>query len=630
MQAPMVKSVTIKTPSGLTYTQTCSRTVTLATPGNPLSLQTMTDRTVVNGRTYTSVYNASTRKNTSTTPEGRQSFTTLDANGRVILVEVPGLAPVSFEYDARGRLVLIIEGIGAEARISRIAYNSSGYVDSATDPMNRTTSFEYDEAGRVITEILPDGRRIPYTYDAHGNVTSITPPGRPPHSFTYTPVDLEETYNPPPVTGGGTNRTNHAYNLNRQPTLVTRPDGQTIGFEYDTRGRLVTVIVPSGELAYVYDAASGNLTNIIAPDGGALTYAYDGSLLTKTTWAGTIAGNVGQTYDNNFRIISQSVNGSNAIGFRYDRDDLLIGVDNMTLTRDTRNGLLTGTRLGSITDGYAYNNFGEVTEYHAKYNETVLYTVHQDLDKLGRIISKTETIAGETHIYSYTYDQAGRLTDVRKDGTIISTYEYNANGNRLSHTGHDGTVYGTYDDQDRLLSYGNAIYEYTANGELLRKTDTDGTTSYNYDVLGNLTTVTLPDGRRIEYIIDGQNRRVGKKVNGVLVQGFLYQDSLVPVAELDGSGNVVARFVYGARTNVPDYIIKDGIMYRVVSDYLGSPRLVINVVTGQIAQRLDYDEFGNVVLDTNPGFQPFGYAGGIYDRQTGLGKVRVQGIMTRK
>ena len=40
--------------------------------------------------------------------------------------------------------------------------------------------------------------------------------------------------------------------------------------------------------------------------------------------------------------------------------------------------------------------------------------------------------------------------------------------------------------------------------------------------------------------------------------------------------------------------------------------------TGVVAQALEYDSFGNVLLDTNPGFQPFGYAGGIYDRDTGL------------
>ena len=56
------------------------------------------------------------------------------------------------------------------------------------------------------------------------------------------------------------------------------------------------------------------------------------------------------------------------------------------------------------------------------------------------------------------------------------------------------------------------------------KTDSEGTTVYNYDLMGNLTYVRLPDGTEIEYIIDGQNRRIGKKVNGNLVQGFIYQD----------------------------------------------------------------------------------------------------------
>jgi len=104
------------------------------------------------------------------------------------------------------------------------------------------------------------------------------------------------------------------------------------------------------------------------------------------------------------------------------------------------------------------------------------------------------------------------------------------------------------------------------------------------------------------------------------VQGFLYENQLEPVAELDGSGNLVSRFVYcgcGAG-NIPQYLLKNGATYRIIADHLGSPRLVIDSTTGAIVQRMDYDEFGTVILDTNPGFQPFGFAGGIYDRDTGL------------
>jgi RHS repeat-associated protein len=65
-------------------------------------------------------------------------------------------------------------------------------------------------------------------------------------------------------------------------------------------------------------------------------------------------------------------------------------------------------------------------------------------------------------------------------------------------------------------------------------------------------------------------------------------------------------------------MLKGGQTYRIVADHLGSVRLVVNIATGAIAQRMTYDEYGNVVEDTNPGFQPFGYAGGIYDHDTGM------------
>jgi len=51
---------------------------------------------------------------------------------------------------------------------------------------------------------------------------------------------------------------------------------------------------------------------------------------------------------------------------------------------------------------------------------------------------------------------------------------------------------------------------------------------------------------------------------------------------------------------------------------LGSVRLVVNAETGEVVQRMDYDAFGRVLQDTNPGFQPFGFAGGLYDDDTGL------------
>jgi RHS repeat-associated protein len=119
-------------------------------------------------------------------------------------------------------------------------------------------------------------------------------------------------------------------------------------------------------------------------------------------------------------------------------------------------------------------------------------------------------------------------------------------------------------------------------------------------------------------MIDGQNRRIGKKVNGVLVEGFLYRDQLQPAAWLNPDGSTKATFVYGLHANVPEYMIQGSTTYRIITDQVGSVRLVVNSSTGAIAERIDYDEFGSVLNDTASGTQPFGFAGGLRDRDTGL------------
>jgi RHS repeat-associated protein len=69
---------------------------------------------------------------------------------------------------------------------------------------------------------------------------------------------------------------------------------------------------------------------------------------------------------------------------------------------------------------------------------------------------------------------------------------------------------------------------------------------------------------------------------------------------------------------VPDYFTSAAGTFRILSDHLGSPRLIVNTTTGATIEEIDYDEFGNVTNDTSPGLTPFGFAGGLYDKDTGL------------
>lgn len=615
MQAPIAGAVSVKLPSGLTSTATSTRTAPLSNANDLFSLISLTDTTVVNGKTYTSTFNKAALTRTQTSPTGRVTATQLDGKGRPIQATVANLAPVNYGYDTRGRLTQIDQGTTPDQRSSQIGYNAQGYVGTITDALNRTTTFEYDLAGRITRQTLPDNREITYTYDKNGNLQSLTPPGRPPHIYSHTPVDLTQDYTPPTVDLNNP-QTLYQYNKDKQLTEITRPDLQALDFSYNpTSGKLTSLSLPTGTYTYQYSPTSGKLSAITAPDNGQLAYTYDGSLLKDTTWTGTIAGSVNRTYNADFNVTELKVNGTDPIAFQYDNDQLLTQAGSLTLIRNAQNGLLTGTTQGSLTDSYVYNAFGETSQYQAKYATAEFYKTAFTRDKLGRISQKVETVNGNSHTYDYAYDTAGRLIEVKKDGTVLATYGYDQNGNR---TDLDGTPIAHYDDQDRLLDYNNITYGYTANGELKTKTQGTASTSYDYDVLGNLKKVTFSNGNTIDYLTDGQNRRIGKKVNGTLTKGWLYQDGLKPVAELDGNNQVVSRFVYADKGNVPSYMVTGGITYRIISDHLGSPRLVVNIADNTVAQEINYDIWGNVIQDSNPGFQPFGFAGGLYDPDTKL------------
>jgi len=107
-----------------------------------------------------------------------------------------------------------------------------------------------------------------------------------------------------------------------------------------------------------------------------------------------------------------------------------------------------------------------------------------------------------------------------------------------------------------------------------------------------------------------QARRLGEPMTGIVKSRSW--------ANRAGIGPKVSRFVYGSRPHVPDYMIKSGVKYRLVTDHLGSVRLVVNATTGETVSRIDYDVWGQVTAATNLSFQPFGFAGGLRDDATGL------------
>lgn len=620
MTSAITSGAVITTPGGRTRTVSHSRSVTLSDPLDPLSVVSMVDTFVDNGKTATHTWDAATKTYTLVSPESRISIFKVDDLQRPVETELPGFLPVFSSYDSNGRLEWIRQGTGTSLRQLDFHYDAMGRLQSLTDPIARVSTFTYDDDDFLASQLLPENQTVALNYDGNGSLEDLTPPGRPAHAFEYTPDNLPELYRPPTL-GGGLEASSIEYDDDRRPDLLTRAGGVEVDIEYDTKGRLRIVRSGADLLTYNYSPSTGQLDSVVGPNSGQTTaYGFDGFLPTSTTWSGQVVGSVIHTFDDDFRLATETINGSSSILYEHDDDDLIEQAGALDVHRVPSTGFLDGTTLGVVTTDEMYSLFGEFSLSTASSNGTEILRISvPERDKLGRIVETSETIGGVTDTYRYDYEPSGRLRSVIKNGVAFSSYSYDANGNRTSYSGPFGSISSpVYDDQDRLTAYGSNTYSYRRSGELASKTTNGQTIQYGYDDFGSLRTVDLPDGVSIEYVVDGQGRRVGKKVQGSLVQGFLYRDDLNPVAELDGTGNIVSRFVYGTRSWVPDYFIKAGTTYRIISDLRGSVRLVVDAASGTIVQRLDYDEFGRILQDSNPGFQPFGYAGVLYDPQTGL------------
>ena len=110
---------------------------------------------------------------------------------------------------------------------------------------------------------------------------------------------------------------------------------------------------------------------------------------------------------------------------------------------------------------------------------------------------------------------------------------------------------------------------------------------------------------------------MAKLVDGVVTEKYLWQDLTTLLAVYNADNTVKQRFEYGL-SHTPVSFTQSGQRYYIQTDHLGSPR-VISSATGTVIKTISYDSYGNVIADSNPEFAiPFGFAGGLYDADTGL------------
>ncbi len=547
-------------------------------------------------------------------------------------------------YDEDDRLISL-RSAGVSSFDLDLIYNPQDLITevelSTNDNLQLNQSYAYD-ADDKLTQISSKRYHINFAYDDSGYLSSVDA-GQGLHTWRDEESDSISWsyYSTPDVA----NYITAQWNEQGLPILSTDADGREIRWQYDNNDRLTTVDTPSREIWYSADNDKNQTWGVETSDGESFSFQQVSINEIEVKIAGTVQADLHYTTTEqpagntllNIGIVSGHVpsgKGKQAeVEYRFDPYGRVIQADDVTIVRQPYSGAIISITSGEIVETRSYNEWHELIKQRVNYQGNVYFSALYHYDGLHRIASVSEEIMGEVATYKYTYNDAGQLESVLKNGVTVERYTYDAFGNRTARFKLDRNEVYSYDNANRLLERTyvksnrtrKAEYTYNNSGQLKyigyktifpHRQRLTKERHYDYDVLGHLNRVTWRSQSQ-EYRYDPYDRLIAKIQNHRLKRRYVYGFGHFPLAELNKNGRIINVFLY-ASGSTPIVMRKRNASYYIVSDIRGSVRLVVKGKTGEVRQRIEYDTFGQVLEDSRPGYTPFGFAGGLYDYRTRL------------
>jgi YD repeat-containing protein len=325
----------------------------------------------------------------------------------------------------------------------------------------------WDEPETVTEEFGSKGRTKKSTYDTAGRligseVTSGLDTTLPKVADEYS-SETGKMVKQSTTVSEKTQAITSVYNKLGQLTEYTDADSNKSTYAYDVDGRVQEMSDGKGKQTYAYDPTTGALVKLLDSSAGTFTAGYD------------VQG----------RMISETY--PNGMSARYTYDE----ANHPTHTE--------------------YVKETHCTENCTWFSENVAYSIHDEA------LSRSTSLASET----YTYDSAGRLTQVQETpvskGCTTRVYVYDEDSNRLSLTTYGPNIEGkcalsagtveahTYDEGDRLSDTG-ASYDALGNATIVTAADAGGHELTSTYYVSNQTQSTSQNGQKIIYSLDPDAR----------------------------------------------------------------------------------------------------------------------------
>ncbi len=500
-----------------------------------------------------------------------------------------------------------------------------------------------------------------------------------------------------------TNGENESYNIyndkNQLTAAIEHVDSSIVANTYSYVGENVETITHNGfQYEFQYDE-DGNMTIAKVAGRTLITNEYEDGMLTSETYGNGSANEY--VYDENGNVTEHKINGVSVYQWKYDE------IGNLIEYRDlARNEVFTYTydeesnlRDISSDSGFkiSYTEDEETSTYSVTYecggvkkNQVTVTTEHEEKDEAGNTKSTitTNLISGgklvsiaigeesaqrtvyingkallsaeytytndgiskieyqDGKILEYTYDNAGNITEVKENGSLKLSYEYDSLGQlvRENNAYADRTYTFEYDNAGNILSSKEYAYSTGELGTCL-SSDTyeyadmswkDLLTGYNgqsitYDEIGNPLnyrdgmTFTW-NGRQLEvvkygdyevlYTYNSEGIRTSKTVNGITTSYQLEGTKIIS----ETTGDTTIWYIYDENDMIIGFEYLDEAYY--FEKNAQGDVLRIFDETGKVVSEYVYDAWGNVVKTIGDEdiakVNPFRYRGYYQDNETGF------------
>jgi RHS repeat-associated protein len=520
--------------------------------------------------------------------EGTTCYT-YDANSRLTQVRRSSGAAISWQLDAEGNIVRVVDANG------------------------EATVLEYCGQGLVRRSVQPDGEVVEYLYDTEERLVEVV------------------------------NQRCEVYRIDRDPLgRISRETdywGQSRNYRFSPAGRVVAIEDCSGRrIDYVTDAL-GRVVRKTLSDGSTEEFAYDkcGNL----TQARNALIEVSRTYDAEGRLteeaqgsfvvrnsydpagnrVARETSTGNRVEYEFDPLDAVstVRVNGEELVRNTRDGvgrILEETLFSTVQRRRRYDADGLLAELAVAPRQAAPLDVIYGRDQAGNLTSRRESGRG---MDAYRYDAIGRVVEHISPRGISRHYAYDQAGDRMA-----THVVESEPDWIRAGMLGEVRYRFDRTGNLAERRDQDGDLHLVWDAARRLVASDM-NGVVTNYGYDPLGRRIFKQTDGRRVDFFWDGDALVGEA-CSNPGQAAERssreYVYQDQTLEPLAVIAQRGSETRVSCFHNEPNgLPTRLLgpTGDTLWQASFDPFGNVDSEFCPGDAiNVRFQGQYYDIETGL------------